>query len=189
MFATQCAWTVHKRIHTNLIVPKEIKAKRFEVRLERISDSQLEAALSSNSVPLRNNSSKQNPLSEPNLASADKTPASACKRSAESTMVNVPETSKTQLSPQSVAESPDSRPGTMSDSSVGQSSVRKVYAVMSAASCQIQISEDANDPTAHETEQVTDDGKHPSASDESGLCTPPRKRKMAGNITKIENVD
>ncbi|XP_051758538.1 uncharacterized protein zgc:66472 [Ctenopharyngodon idella] len=195
MFATQCAWTVHKRIHTNLIVPNEIKAKRFEVRLERISDSQLEAALSSNSFPLRNNSSKQNPLSEPNLASADTTPGSACKRSAESTMVNVPETSKAQLSPQSVAESPDSRPGTMSDSSVGQSSVRKVYAVMSAASCQIQISEDANKTTAHETEQVTDDGKHPSGSDESGLCTPPRKRKMAdcshdayNGVFPVENI-
>ncbi|XDV15415.1 hypothetical protein PO909_015511 [Leuciscus waleckii] len=198
MFATQCAWTVHKRIHTNLIVPDEIKAKRFEIRLERISDSQLEAALSSNSSPLQNNSSKQNLLSEPNPASAGTTPGSACKHVAESTTVNVPETSTSQLSPQSVAENPDSRPGNMSDSGVGQSSVRKVYAVMSSASCQIQISEDANElesATAHETEKVTDGGKNPSASDESGLCTPPRKRKMTdcshdayNGVFPVENI-
>ncbi|XP_077102552.1 uncharacterized protein LOC143753753 [Siphateles boraxobius] len=198
MFATQCAWTVHKRIHTNLIVPNEIKAKRFEIRLERISDSQLEAALSTNSSPLRNNSSKQNLLSEPNPASAGTTPGSACKRDAESTTVNVPETSTSQLSPQSVAENPDLRPGNMSDSGVGQSSVRKVYAVMSSASCQIQISEDANElesATALETEKVTDEGKNPSASDESGLCTPPRKRKMAdcshdayNGVFPVENI-
>ncbi|XP_067297278.1 uncharacterized protein zgc:66472 [Pseudorasbora parva] len=196
MFATQCAWTVHKRIHSNLIVPKEIKAKRFEVRLERISDSQLEAALSSNSSHFRNDSSKHNLSTEPNLASAGTTPASACERGAESTTVNVPETSKTQLTPQNVAESPDSRTGNMSDSSVGQSSVRKVYAVMSTSSCQIQISEDANElesPSAHGTE--TDDGKHPSASDESGLCTPQRKRKMAdcshdayNGVFPVENI-
>lgn len=185
MFATQCAWTVHKRIHTNLIVPNKMKAKRFEIRLERISDSQLEAALSSNSSPLRNNSSKQNLLSEPNPASAGTAPGSACKRGAESTTVNAPETSTSQLSPQSVAENPDLRPGNMSDSGVGPSSVRKVYAVMSSASCQIQ----------NETEKVTDDGKNPSASDESGLCTPPRKRKMTdcshdayNGVFPVENI-
>lgn len=187
MFATQCALTVHKRIHTNLIVPKDIKAKRFEVRLQRISDSQLEAALSSKSSLLQNNSSKQDLLSEPqNMATADTSSGSASKHSAESTALNVPET---QLSSQSVVESLDSRPGTLSESSVGQSSVRKVYAVMSSASCQIQMSEDANGseaPSVHETEKATDNGKRASSSDESGLRSPPRKRKMSGNITKTE---
>ncbi|XP_016095502.1 uncharacterized protein [Sinocyclocheilus grahami] len=199
MFATQCALTVHKRIHTNLIVPKDVKAKRFEVRLERISDSQLEAALSSKSSLLQNNSSKQDLLSEPqNMAAADTSPGSACKRSAESMAVNVPETSETQLSPQSVVESLDTRPETLSESSVGQSSVRKVYAVMSAASCQIQISEDANgseSPAVHESEKVTDKGKHASASDESGLRSPSRKRKMSdcshdayNGVFPVENI-
>ncbi|XP_050967576.1 uncharacterized protein zgc:66472 isoform X2 [Labeo rohita] len=181
-FATQCALTVHKRIHTNLIVPKDIKAKRFEVRLERISDSQLEAALSSKSFLLQHNSSKQDLLSESqNMAAADTSSGSACKSSAESTAVNVPETSEMQLSPQSVVESLDSRPGTLLESSVGQSSVRKVYAVMSSSSSQIQISEDAKgseSPAVDETEKVTDDEKNASASDESGLRSPPRKRKM-----------
>lgn len=190
MFATHCALTVHKRIHTNLIVPKDIKAKRFEVRLQRISDSQLEAALSSKSSLLQNNSSKQDLLSEPqNMPTADTSPGSASKHSAESTAVNVPETSETRLSSQSIVESLDSRPGTLSESSVGQSSVRKVYAVMSSASCQIQMSEDANGseaPAVHETEKATDNGKHASSSDESGLRSPPRKRKMSGNITKME---
>ncbi|KTG36275.1 hypothetical protein cypCar_00045101 [Cyprinus carpio] len=194
-FATQCALTMHKRIHTNLIVPKDIKAKRFEVRLQRISDSQLEAALSSKSSLLNNNSSKQDILSKMhNMATADTSPGSASKHSA----VNVPETSETQLSSQSAAESLDSRPGTLSESSVGQSSVRKVYAVMSTASCQIQISEDANGseaPAVNETEKVTDDGKHASSSDESGLRSPPRKRKMSdcshdayNGVFPVENI-
>ncbi|KAG1956371.1 hypothetical protein F2P79_008124 [Pimephales promelas] len=166
-FDTQCAWAVHKRIHTKLTVPNELKAKRFEIRLERISDSQLEAALSSNCSSLRNNSSNQNLLSEPNLASAATTPGSACKPGAESTTANVPETSTSQLSPQSVAENPD-------------------------------ISEDANEVdsgTAHETEKVTDDGKNPCASEESGLSAPPRKRKMAdcshdayNGVFPVENI-
>ncbi|XP_016396855.1 uncharacterized protein LOC107730520 [Sinocyclocheilus rhinocerous] len=199
MFATPCALTMHKRIHTNLIVPKDIKAKRFEVRLQRISDSQLEAALSSKSSLLQNNSSKQDLLSEAqNMAAADTSPGSASKRSAESTVVNVPETSETQLSPQSVAESLDSRPGALSESSVGQSSVRKVYAVMSTTSCQIQVSEDANgseSPAVHENEKVTDNGKHASSSDESGLRSPPRKRKMSdcshdayNGVFPVENI-
>lgn len=189
MFATQCALTVHKQIHTNLIVPKDIKAKRFEVRLQRISDSQLEAALTSKSSLLQNNSSKQDLLSKPqNMATADTSPGSASKHSAESTTVNVPETSETPLSSQSVVESLDSRPETLSESSVGQSSVRKVYAVMSSASCQIKTSEDANGseaPAVHETEKAMDNGKHASSSNESGLRSPPRKRKMLGNITKM----
>ncbi len=185
-FATQCALTVHKKIHTNLIVPKDIKAKRFEVRLQRISDSQLEAALTSKSSLLQNNSSKQDLLGKPqNMATADTSPGSASKRSAESTAVNVPETSETQLSSQSVVESLDST----AESSAGQSSVRKVYAVMSSTSCQIKMSEDANGseapPAVHETEKATDNGKHASSSDESGLRSPPRKRKMLGNITKM----
>ncbi|KAL0202934.1 hypothetical protein M9458_000952, partial [Cirrhinus mrigala] len=137
-FATECALTVHKRIHTNLIVPKDIKAKRFE------------AALSSKSFLLQHDSSKQDLLSElQNMAAADTSSGSACKPSAESTAVNVPETSEMQLSPQSVVESLDSRPGTLLD-------VRKVYAVMSSSSSQIQISEDANgseSPAVHETEK------------------------------------
>uniref|UniRef100_A0A8C1WWI5 Zgc:66472 n=1 Tax=Cyprinus carpio TaxID=7962 RepID=A0A8C1WWI5_CYPCA len=199
MFATQCAITVHKRIHTNLIVPKDIKAKRFEVRLERISDSQLEAALSTKSSLLQNNSSKQDLLNEQqNMAAADTSPGSACKNSAESMAVNVPETSEMPLSPQSVVESLDSRPGTLSESGVGQSSVRKVYAVMSTTSCQIQISEDANgseSPAVHESEKVTDKGKHASASDESGLRSPSRKRKMSdcshdayNGVFPVENI-
>ncbi|XP_036430538.1 zinc finger protein 184 [Colossoma macropomum] len=60
MFATQCGWNMHKRIHAHsnlaenslqdnpkppqLTLPKELKAK-VEVRLERISNAQLEAAL------------------------------------------------------------------------------------------------------------------------------------------------
>ncbi|XP_072534324.1 uncharacterized protein [Salminus brasiliensis] len=59
MFATQCGWILHKRIHSHsnlaeaqedikpfqlLTLPKELKAK-VQVRLERISDAQLEAAL------------------------------------------------------------------------------------------------------------------------------------------------
>ncbi|KAL6487031.1 hypothetical protein MHYP_G00036570 [Metynnis hypsauchen] len=60
MFATQCGWNMHKRIHAHsnlpenplqdnpkppqLTLPKELKAK-VQVRLERISDAQLEAAL------------------------------------------------------------------------------------------------------------------------------------------------
>ncbi|GAA6111079.1 zinc finger protein 226 [Tachysurus ichikawai] len=61
MFATRCGWNIHKRIHAHghvseiaqqdnpspshsLPVPKELKAK-VEVRLERISEAQLEAAL------------------------------------------------------------------------------------------------------------------------------------------------
>ncbi|XP_062851708.1 zinc finger protein with KRAB and SCAN domains 5 [Trichomycterus rosablanca] len=63
MFATLCGWNMHKRIHTHgclsettkqsmpssshsITVPKELNAK-VEVRLERISHAQLEAALSS----------------------------------------------------------------------------------------------------------------------------------------------
>ncbi|KAL1282021.1 hypothetical protein QQF64_000824 [Cirrhinus molitorella] len=195
-FATQCALTVHKRIHTKLIVPKGIKAKRFEVRLERISDSQLEAALSSKSSLLHLNSSKQNLLSEPqHVAAADTSCESACERSGESTKVSVPET---QLPPQSVVENLDSRQGTIAESSVGESSVRKVYAVMSAASSQIQISEDANgseSPAVHETEKVTDEEKQASASDESGTRSPPRKRKMSdcshdayNGVFPVENI-
>ncbi|XP_052458540.1 zinc finger protein with KRAB and SCAN domains 8 [Carassius gibelio] len=198
-FATQCALTVHKQIHTNIIVPKDIKAKRFEVRLQRIPDSQLEAALSSKSSLLQNNSSKQDLLNEPqNAAAADTSPGSACKHGAESKAVNVPDTSETQLSPQSVAESLDSRPGTLSESGVGQSSVRKVYAVMSTASCQIQIIEDANgseSPAVHESEKVTDKGNHASASDESGLRSPSRKRKKSdcshdayNGVFPVENI-
>ncbi|XP_059408591.1 zinc finger protein 577-like [Carassius carassius] len=198
-FSTQCALTVHKRIHINLIVPKDIKAKRFEVRLRRISDSQLEAALSSKSSLLQNNSSKQDLLNEPqNAAAADTSPGSACKHSAESMAGNVPETSETQLSPQSVIESLDSRPGTLSESGVGQSSIRKVYAVMSTASCQIQIIEDANgseSPAVHESEKVTDKGNHASASDESGHRSPSRKRKKSdcshdayNGVFPVENI-
>ncbi|XP_073699062.1 uncharacterized protein [Garra rufa] len=195
-FATQCALTMHKQIHTSLIVPKDIKAKRFEIRLERISDSQLEAALSSKSFLLQLKSSKQDPLSESqNTTAADTSSESACKRSEESTAVSVPET---QLSPQSEEESMDSRPGTLSESNAGQSSVRKVYAVMSASSSQIQISEDANgseSPTVHETEKVTDEEKHASASDESGIRSPPRKRKVTdcshdayNGVFPVENI-
>ncbi|XP_026103545.1 zinc finger protein 614-like [Carassius auratus] len=198
-FSNQCALTMHKRIHTNLSVPKDIKAKRFEIRLERISDSQLEAALSSKSSLLPMNSSKQDLLSEAhNMTTADSTPGSLSKHSAESTAVNVRETSETQLSSQSVAESLDSRPGTMSDSSYGQSSIRKVYAVMSSTSCQYQITEDANGSEAldvHETEKVIYNGKHASSSDESGIRSPPRKRKMSdcshdayNGVFPVENI-
>uniref|UniRef100_A0A8B9RFH3 C2H2-type domain-containing protein n=1 Tax=Astyanax mexicanus TaxID=7994 RepID=A0A8B9RFH3_ASTMX len=61
MFASRCCWNLHKRIHAHsnvaenaqqaasipsqlLMRPKELKAK-VQVRLERISDAQLEAAL------------------------------------------------------------------------------------------------------------------------------------------------
>ncbi|XP_043094714.1 zinc finger and SCAN domain-containing protein 26 isoform X2 [Puntigrus tetrazona] len=187
-FSTQCALTVHRRIHANLILPKEIKAKRFEVRLQRISDSQLEAALSSKSCLLQNESSKQDLLSEPqNMATADTSPA--IKRSAESPAMNEPETSET-LPSQSVEEGPDF--------SAEQSSVRKVYAVMSSASCQIQMSEDANgseSPVVHETEKSTDNEKHANSSDESGLHSLPRKRKMSdcthdayNGVFPVENI-
>lgn len=177
-FATLCAWTVHKKIHTNIFIPKEIKSKRFEVRLERISDSQLEAALCSSGSHLQNNSSKQNSEVQ-NVDATETNNGSVCERGAESTMVNLPDSRMAKPSSQSSAES-------LSDSSGGQSSVRKVYAVMSSTSCQIQISEDASgsEPsTICENEKVTDDEKLPS--DESGLYTPPKKRKMTGNLIKI----
>lgn len=187
-FATLCAWAVHKKIHTNLIIPKEIKSKRFEVRLERISDSQLEAALCSSGSYLQNNSSKQNNDMQ-NVDATETNNGSACERGAESTMENLPDSSMTQPSSQSSGES-------LLDSSGGQSSVRKVYAVMSSTSCQIQISKDASgsEPsTACENEKVTDDEKLPS--DESGLYTPPRKRRMAecshdayNGVFPVENI-
>ncbi|XP_051559373.1 uncharacterized protein zgc:66472 [Myxocyprinus asiaticus] len=192
MFVTQCAWSLHKRIHTSgmpaqyvhsqtFSVPKEFK---LEVCLERISDSQIKAALSTKKYswienPTSHTSSKKTLLSEPqNLT--------ATSYSEESTSVNMLETNKTQVSPpsvaQTVAESLNSRSGTFSDSSVEQSNVRKVYAVMASSSCQIQFNEDANglmSPIVHGSDKVTDDGKHSSESDESGLCSPSRKRKMA----------
>lgn len=55
MFATQCAWNLHKRIHDNgTKVQKDFKAK-LQVRLERIPDSQLEAALRTKRFSLQDN--------------------------------------------------------------------------------------------------------------------------------------
>ncbi|XP_051982702.1 zinc finger protein 354A-like [Xyrauchen texanus] len=183
-FVTQCAWSLHNRIHSQTFsVPKEFKAK-LEVCLERISDSQIKAALSTKKYsrtenPTSHTSSQKTLLSEPQNSTATS-------YSEESTSENILETNKTQISPpsvaQTVAESLNSRSGTFSDSSVEQSNVRKVYAVMASSSCQIQINEDANglmSPIVHGSENVTDDGKNSSESDESGLFSPSRKRKMA----------
>ncbi|KAL7877938.1 hypothetical protein SRHO_G00045810 [Serrasalmus rhombeus] len=86
MFATQCGWNMHKRIHAHsnlaenplqdnpkppqLTLPKELKAK-VQVRLERISDAQLEAALCpKNSLLQDEKSSLSSMAMAPNLPSA-----------------------------------------------------------------------------------------------------------------------
>ncbi|XP_051559989.1 zinc finger protein 184-like [Myxocyprinus asiaticus] len=168
-FATQCAWSLHKRIHTNGTPAQYVHSQTFcvpklEVRLERISDSQLKAALSTKIY-----SWIENPTSH----------TSSKHNSEESTSVNILETNKTQVSPPSVTQTLS---GTLSDSSIEQSNVRKVYAVMATSSCQIQMNKDASgltSPNEHESDKVTDDRKHSCGSDESGLCSPSRKHKMA----------
>ncbi|XP_051993824.1 zinc finger protein 14-like [Xyrauchen texanus] len=164
-FATQCAWSLHKRIHSNGTPAQYVHSQTFcapelEVRLERISDSQLKAALST-----KRYSWIENPTSH--------TSSKHC--SEECTSVNILETNKTQ-------ESSPSGTQTLSDSSIEQSNVRKVYAVMATSSCQTQKNKDASgftSPNIDESDKVTDDRKHSCGSDESGLGSPSRKRKMA----------
>ncbi|KAI7811394.1 zinc finger and SCAN domain-containing protein 26 [Triplophysa rosa] len=158
-FATQCAWNLHKRIHPNDTSAQDSKENvvdvvnahknmksQLQVRLERISDSQLEAALCTKSDSLHDNST-------------------SCAR----------KTSRTQESEPGVA-------GTLLDSSVEESADRSVDAVMSTSTCQTELSEDAlglQSPVAHGSNKVKDEGRSNSGSDESGLCSSPRKRKLS----------
>lgn len=156
MFATQCVWNLHKRIHPNDTSAQDTKENivdavnmhknmksQLQVRLERISDSQLEAALCTKSASLHGNSSSF--------------------------------ASRAQESEPGVA-------GTLSDSSVEESDDRSVYAVMSTSTCQTQISEDVvslQSQTAHGSDKVKGEERSNRGSDESGLCSSPRKRKIS----------
>ncbi|XP_055060799.2 uncharacterized protein [Misgurnus anguillicaudatus] len=139
MFATQCAWNLHKRIHdsgtsaqNSINVNKDFKAK-LQVRLERISDSQLEAALRTKRFSLKDN---------PNSCTQNGTAAES-----------------------------------LFDSSVEDADFRKVYAVMSASSGEDTISYQS--PLAHGSNQIKDEEKQNDERDISGLCSSPKKRKMA----------
>lgn len=93
MFATQCGWNMHKRIHvhSNLLendqqetpkpsqphtLPKELKAK-VEVRLKRISHAQLEAALCPKGAFLQDDNSPTSEEMVPNSPSPLKTSVTA----------------------------------------------------------------------------------------------------------------
>ncbi|XP_056586346.1 uncharacterized protein zgc:66472 [Triplophysa dalaica] len=155
-FATQCAWNLHKRKHPNdssaqdskenvvdvINAHKNMKSQ-LQVRLERISDSQLEAALCTKNDSLHDNST-----------------SCAC---------------RSQESEPGVA-------GTLLDSSVEESTDRRVDAVMSTSTCLTELGEDAlglQSPVAHGFNKVKDKGRHNSGMEESGLCSSPRKRKIS----------
>ncbi|TRY84722.1 hypothetical protein DNTS_001224 [Danionella cerebrum] len=164
-FATQCAWTVHKRTHPAVTIPHGMMAKRFEVRLERIPDSDLVAVLSSNTSPLRR-------------GNLDKT--------GESSMT-------TELE-QGDAEVEAWRPGEMSESAGEGSSVRKVYAVMSSSSGQIAMKEDGSG-SEPSTEAGTDDEKPSSAGNEPEVSTSTQREKNTGcshdaynGVFPVENI-
>lgn len=163
VFATQCVWNLHKRIHPNDASAQDTKENivdvgnmrknvksQLQVRLERISDSQLEAALCTKSDALHGNSSGF---------------------------------------PSRARESDPGVAGTLLDSSIEESDDRSVYAVMSTSTC--QISEDAigqQSQTAPGFKKVKDEERSDGASDESRLCSSPKKRKTSGNVIELSKV-
>lgn len=158
IFATQCAWNLHNRIHPNDASTRDTKENsgevvnahknlksQLQVRLERISNTQLEAALCMKSESLHDDST-------------------GCA---------------------SRAQEPE--PGVASDSSAEESTDRSVYAVMSTSTCQTEKSKDAlgiQSPAAHGSDKVKDK-RSDCGSDKSGLCSSPRKRKISGILYYI----
>ncbi|XP_026801291.3 zinc finger protein 813 [Pangasianodon hypophthalmus] len=206
MFATRCGWNIHKRIHAHghvseigqqdipspshsFPVPKELKAK-VEVRLERISEAQLEAALfpkgsllldDKNSVssvgPSKNLSSVVEPT--PFTGSSNK-PSTGTTRNASMLNKESVSNSYTEL----VMECQASSSGTESSESFRQSDDGTEDSVFPTAASKNQPAEkwtQSKSLIARRVDSVECDEGSSSASEDlpKGLNSLSRKRKMS----------
>ncbi|KAI5625027.1 hypothetical protein C0J50_15358, partial [Silurus asotus] len=206
MFATRCGWNIHKRIHAHghvpgvvqqdipspshsFTIPKELKTK-VEVRLERISEAQLKAALfPKSSLLLDDQNNRSSVKSFENLSSAVE-PASSTgssnKQSAVPT-INAPISDKKSVSniyKEFLMECHASSSGTESSEGVRQSDDGTDNSVFPTASSKMQPAEKWTPPKsliACRVDSVECEEGSSSASEDltKGLNSLSRKRKIS----------
>ncbi|XP_053357370.1 zinc finger protein 510 [Clarias gariepinus] len=209
MFATRCGWNIHKRIHVHghvpeiaqqnhpspshsFTVPKELKTK-VEVRLERISDAQLEAALFPKGSFLLKDENRLRSVSQSKKVSSvvEPTPQtrSSYKPSAGTTM-SAPMLIKDSVSNKrtELMECQASSSGT--ESSVRQSDNKTEDSVFPTASSKKRAAEKwTQSLNAHRVDSVECDEGLSSADEDlpKGLNSLSRKRKMSDCSHDIYN--
>lgn len=208
MFASRCCWNLHKRIHAHsnvaenaqqadpipsqlLTRPKELKAK-VQVRLERISDAQLEAALFPKGSMLQTEKPSLSSMdTSQNLLSAVEKPALRVGASAPSavTFISTPDCKESGSQTVNMTVL-DFRSESKTGENIKQSHEETTFPVIPTASDQIQpirngsFSQSLTVPTA-----ATMDGEEGSsgASDESTVGFNSRKRKMLDCDHNVHN--
>lgn len=212
MFATLCGWNIHKRIHAHghvselaqqdmpspshsFPVPKELKAK-VEVRLERISEAQLEAALFPKISLLQDDQNSGNSVGPfKNLSPArEPTPftGSSNQSSADTTM-NAPMANKESASnsySELFMECLTANSGTESSECVRQSDDATEDSVLPTASHKKQPAEKCTQSKsliARRVDSMECDEGSSSASEDfpKGLNSLSRKQKMSGKVFAI----
>ncbi|KAF4090464.1 hypothetical protein AMELA_G00052340 [Ameiurus melas] len=204
MFATRCGWNIHKRIHAHghvseiaqdipspshsFPVPGELKAK-VEVRLERISEAQLEAALfPKGPLLLHDKNSVSSVWPSKNLSSVvEPTPSTgSSKKQSAGTTINgsmLSKESESNSCTELVMECQASSSGTESSESVRQSDDGTEDSVFPTASSKKQPSEKWTQSKliARRVDSVECDEGSSSASEElpKGLNSLSKKRKMS----------
>lgn len=209
MFATECGWNIHMRIHAHghaseigqqdipsrshsFLTPKELKTK-VEVRLERISEAQLEAALFPNGSMLLDDQNSLSSVGLSNSTSSVEEPTpftrSSTKPSASTTM-SAPMINKESVSniyAELVMDCHRSSSGTESSESLRQTEDGSEDLAPSAASSRNQPAEkwlQSKSLISHRVDSVECDENSSSASEDlaKGLNSLSRKRKMSGNV-------
>lgn len=209
MFATECGWNIHMRIHAHGQVseigqqtfprsshsfssPIDLKTK-VEVRLQRISEAQLEAALLPNNSMLLDDQDIASSLGlSKSMSSVEEPtpfPASSNTPSAITT-VSTPIINKDSVSSsytELVIDCPGSSSGTKSSENLRQSEDGTEDSVSPAASSRKQPAEkwiQSKSLVSHRVDSVEYDENSSSASEDSakGLKSLSRKRKMSGKV-------
>lgn len=206
MFATQCGWNIHKRIHAHghvsemaqddihspsnsFPVSKELKAK-VEVRLERISEAELEAALFPKGSLLFDDNRVSSVGPSKNLSSiVEPTPSTGTSnKPSAGTTSNSPMLNKASVSnsyTELVMECQAFSSGTESNERVrqlGEGTEASVFPTVSSKNQPVEKWTQSKSLIARRVDSVECDEGSSSASEDlsKGLNSLSRKRKMSG---------